>query len=182
MKQDLQARISAMSAVHEHFYRLDQFSEVDAMTLIPGIVEPIRLSFDSTAIIDYDIDALLIDRDQATPLALLVSEVMTNALKYAYGPGESGRIVLSLKLVDGREMVLSVRDFGRAFDPATAPSGLGMRLIRAMATQLDGRWSYSFDQGTLFEMRMPARASRAPAPPILSGQAPGAAELSTDAA
>ena len=113
MKQDLQARISAMSAVHEHLYQLDQVSEVDALALIPGIVEPIRRSFDSSAIVDYDIDPLLIDRDQATPLALLVSEVVTNALKYAYGPGEAGRIVLSLKLVDGREMVLSVRDFGQ---------------------------------------------------------------------
>ena len=49
LKNDLQTRISAMSAVHEHLYRLDQFAEVDAQTLIPGIVEPLRQGFDHAA-------------------------------------------------------------------------------------------------------------------------------------
>ena len=84
LKTDLQTRISAMSAVHEHLYRLDQFSEVSAATLIPGIVEPLRQSFDHAATVDYDVEPLVLDRDHATPIALLVNEIVTNALKHAY--------------------------------------------------------------------------------------------------
>lgn len=169
LKTDLQTRISAMSAVHEHLYRLDQFAEVDAATLIPGIVEPLREAFAQPVRVEYDIDPMVLDRDRATPLALLVSEVVTNALKYAFPDGREGRIAIVLKQQDSGDIKLTVADDGVGFDTAKASNGLGSRLIRAMLVQLDGTSRYEVEGGTRFEATLSPRAVNRPPQAAQSG-------------
>ncbi|MGF7162409.1 two-component sensor histidine kinase [Rhodoligotrophos appendicifer] len=154
LKADLQTRIFAMAAVHEHLYRLDQFAEVEAKTLIPAIVEPLKQGFDNQVTIAYDVDPFILDRDHATPLALLVNEAVTNALKYAFPGSGAGRIVIALKQTGSREFILSISDDGVGFDPAADRQGLGTRLMRAMVAQLHGTWEYDFDHGTRFEAKL----------------------------
>lgn len=166
LKADLQSRISAMSTVHESLYRLDQFAEVDAATLIPGIVEPLREAFALPVKVDYDIDPLVLDRDRATPIALLVSEVVTNALKYAFPHGRHGRIAIGFKQQAGGDLTLTVSDDGVGFDPTQASNGLGSKLIRAMLLQLDGTSRYAIDKGTTFEATLSARAVHVPPQPV----------------
>ena len=165
LKADLQSRISAMSTVHESLYRFDQFAEVDAGTLIPGIVEPLREAFALPVTVDYDIDPLVLDRDRATPIALLVSEVVTNALKYAFPQGRKGRIAIGFKQQAGGDIKLTVSDDGIGFDPAQGSNGLGRRLIKAMLLQLDGASRYSIENGTTFEAMLSPRAIHVPPQP-----------------
>lgn len=152
MKADLQGRITAMTAVHEHLYRLDQFAQVNADTLIPAIVDPLKDAFARPVTIHYDIDPVVLHHDQATPLALVVNEVVTNALKYAFPDGRAGAIHVAFKSRGGDHAELSIGDDGVGFDPALATSGLGGRLVRAMLVQLGGSApEYSFDGGTRFQ-------------------------------
>lgn len=157
LKADLQSRISAMSAVHENLYRLDRFSEVDAATLIPGIVEPLLEAFPSNVKVHYDIEPLVLDRDRATPLALLVSEVVTNAMKYAFPDGRQGHIEIAFKQQPGGDIALTIADDGVGFQPEKASDGLGTRLIRAMLVQLDGSSRYDVDNGTRFVATLSSR-------------------------
>lgn len=167
LTSDLQSRIAAMSAVHEHLYRLDQFAEVDAGTLIPGIVDPLREAFALPVAVDYDIDPLVLDRDRATPLALLVSEVVTNALKYAFPNGRSGRIAIGFKRQENGDVALTVADDGIGFDPRKMSNGLGSRLIQAMVVQLDGTSRYTVENGTRFEATLSQKTVyRPPAPDL----------------
>ncbi len=154
LKLDLQNRIAAMSAVHEHLYRLDQFSEVNVSTLIPGIVDPIRDGYGTPVEIVYDIDSLQVDHDHATPLALLVSELVTNALKYAYAEGEDGKVVVSLKAEGETGARLTVSDEGIGIDREKPSQGLGSRLIKAMVIQLGGTGGYADGPGTVFEAEL----------------------------
>ena len=152
MKADLQGRITAMTAVHEHLYRLDQFAQVNADTLIPAIVNPLTEAFARPVTIDYDIDPVVLHHDQATPLALVVNEVVTNALKYAFPDGREGHIHVAFKSRGSHHAELSIGDDGVGFDPELATSGLGGRLVRAMLIQLGGSQpDYSFDGGTRFQ-------------------------------
>jgi two-component sensor histidine kinase len=170
LKADLQTRISAMSAVHENLYRLDQFAEVDAATLIQGIVEPLREAFPLNAEVSYDIDPLVLDRDRATPLALLVSEVVTNALKYAFPGDRQGHIAIGFKRQPSGDIALTIVDDGVGFDPEKALNGLGSRLIRAMLVQLDGSSRYEAGNGTRFEATLSSRiVFRPPAAPSAPG-------------
>jgi two-component sensor histidine kinase len=164
-----------MSAVHEHLYRLDQFSEVDAQTLIPGIVEPLRQGFDHPAEVEYDIDPVVLDRDHATPIALLVNEIVTNSLKHAYPNGKAGKIRVALKRGEGNTIRLRVSDDGQGFDTNVPSQGLGRRLIGAMVMQLNGAWTYSFENGTQFEASIPDAGANASEPKNGMATGPGAA-------
>ena len=149
-KADLQGRIAAMTAVHEHMYRLDQYSEIEAHELIPSIIAPLQNAFGSNHAFVTDIEPLAIDRDFATPLALLVNEVVTNALKYAYPDGNTGTIRITLHKRGARMARLVIADDGIGFDPDEVISGMGNRLIKGMVMQLEGTSSYTRDGGTMF--------------------------------
>ena len=162
-KMDLQRRIAAMTAVHEHMYRLDQYIEINAADLIPAIVEPLIESFDSDVEVAFDIDSVAVDRDHATALALLVNEVVTNALKYAYAGKKSGALSIPLKEQSGGRALLTVRDDGAGFDPDTIQQGMGSRLIKGMMMQLDGTYSYTVDGGAVFTADIAMRVGSDPA-------------------
>ena len=162
-KMDLQRRIAAMTAVHEHMYRLDQYIEINAADLIPAIVEPLVESFDSAVEVAFDIDPVAVDRDHATALALLVNEVVTNALKYAYAGKKSGALSIQLKEQAGGRAVLTVRDDGAGFDPEATQQGMGSRLIKGMMMQLDGTYSYTVDGGAVFTADIAMRVGSDPA-------------------
>ncbi|MGB3500926.1 MAG: histidine kinase dimerization/phosphoacceptor domain -containing protein [Mesorhizobium sp.] len=149
-KLDLQRRIAAMTAVHEHMYRADQFVEVDAAEFIPAIVTPLVQSFDSKVAVDYDIEQLTVSRDHTTALALLVNEIVTNSLKYAFGDRLDGRIKISLNSLPDNRAQLKIKDDGPGFDPETTAKGMGSRLIAGMMQQLGGNFDYRDDGGTIF--------------------------------
>jgi two-component sensor histidine kinase len=157
LKADLQSRVSAMSIVHESLYRLDQFAEVDAATLIPRIVEPLREAFARPVQVEYRVEPLVLERDSATPTALLVSEVVTNALKYAFPDNRSGKITIDFRQKSDGEVLLSTSDDGIGFDPAQKTNGMGSRLIKAMVVQLGGTSRYVVENGTSFEATLSPR-------------------------
>lgn len=151
IKMDLQARIAAMSAVHEHLYRLDRFVEVDAAELLPALVRRLLAGDTRQIEVNYDVDNILIDHDHATSLALVVCEVVTNTLKYAFERNRTGTIRLSLKPLPEGGARLVITDDGRGFDPEAHTQGLGMKLISAMMRQLGGSSSYCMEGGAVFE-------------------------------
>lgn len=157
IKADLQGRVGAMTEVHEHLYRLDRFSEIEASTLIPAIVDRLAAALSPGVSIEYDIDPLPLDRDQATPLALIVNEVVTNALKYAFPEGKAGTIRIGLKAEPGETVRLTIADDGVGFDHAAARPGLGTRLVKAMLRQLEAEPPhYAGEGGTTVTVRFRA--------------------------
>ncbi|OYX03857.1 MAG: histidine kinase [Caulobacter vibrioides] len=87
--------------------------------------------------------------DQATPVTLVMLESFNNALEHGFGEGGSGRVQASLDQ-SGLTHVLTVRDDGAGppdgFDP-TASKSLGLRIVRAMAQQLGGKFEMSREDG-----------------------------------
>lgn len=177
-KMDLQGRIAAMTAVHEHIYRLDQYAEVEAGDFIPAIVEPLLRTYGANVAVTYMIDPLSVDRDQATPIALLVNEVVTNALKYAFPGGRKGAIEIRLERCAEDRVRLSIADDGIGFSGEPASAGMGSRLIRGMVTQLGGNYAYADGDGTRFvaELTLPSRPAEPLPPPAV--RSPSAAPAS----
>ena len=169
-KLDLQRRIAAMTAVHEHMYRADQYIDVTAAEFIPAIVNPLLQSFDSDVEIDFDIDPVTVDRDHTTALALLVNEVITNSLKYAFADKPGGRISISLLAVGDNRVKLRIRDNGRGFDPQSTAKGMGSRLIAGMMQQLGGEYEYRNDNGTVFTAELTMKSATESSRP--AGDAP----------
>lgn len=150
-KQDLQSRFIAMAAVHEHMYQHDAYAELDAPSFIASVAEPIITAYGSQVELSLDIDQVPISHDYATPVALLINEVITNALKYAFIAHETGRISVTLRRLGGGRAMLEVADNGAGFDQDAVKPGMGSRLIKGMVHQLDGTYRYRKDSGTIFE-------------------------------
>ena len=92
----------------------------------------------TSIVLKTDIESELLPADRAIPIGLIVNELVTNAVKYAF-PGETkGTVVVTLKRIPG-ELRLTVADDGQGVDPRRADSGLGGRLVDAFAQQLGGQ-------------------------------------------
>lgn len=129
-------RVMTVAAVHERLYRGGSVTEADAAEYLGGLVDDLRRSLVEPAgrTIELAAEAMRLPADQLTPLGLVTTELVTNALKYG-----RGQIRLSVRHGAGGVEV-SERDEGPGlppdFDPARS-QGLGMRLILALAKGRD---------------------------------------------
>ena len=105
-------------------------------------------------------EPIRVPTDQAVPIGLLVNELVTNALKYAYPDGVEGEIRVALSALDASRMRLEVADDGVGlpvgFDPARAANSLSMRLIATLTRQLNADLAIDPNgSGTRFSISVP---------------------------
>ncbi len=154
MKVELGQRISAMSAVHEHIYRSNNFATVELASYLQTLVTDLRSGLGPGVTVRTDFADLQVDSDAATPLGLIFSEAVSNAIKHAFADGREGVLDLSLRQENG-EGILGVRDNGVGYDPQVPARGIGRKLILALSQQIRGEASFSSGDGSLFQLRFP---------------------------
>ncbi len=137
---DAQARITAIARTHDQLWRGAQVGIVSLDELIGGIAGGLAEQA-SNHHIDCDIAPIEISADTAIPVGLLVTELVTNAIKYAYGD-DGGPIGVTLRQ-SGDRIILTVIDDGAGlpadFDmKAASRESLGMRMIASLTRQLRG--------------------------------------------
>jgi two-component sensor histidine kinase len=157
-RQSIAGRIGAMVAVHEQMYQNDEYGDVSVDQYLQRLIDHIREGSSNNVEVEVEIESLLIDRDQALPLGLLVNEIVSNALKHAFQGASSGRITISLSTVSNREARLSISDNGRGFNPDDVPANMGSKLVAAFASQLKGAVeTESSERGTTVTLTFPVR-------------------------
>ena len=152
--EETQGRISAVAGVHRHLYTSDNVGEVDIGSYLGHLVGELSASLSGGGalhMVKTDIASISIPTDKAVTLGVMVGELVTNAIKYAYSAGTTGEIrVLSEELGDGR-LRICVEDDGIGWD-GTGPvqgTGIGSKVLNAMARNLDADVSYTKrDPGT----------------------------------
>jgi two-component sensor histidine kinase len=150
VKRDIHLRFAAMSSVHEHMYHHDAYAALEAPAFVASIVEPLVEAYGSPATLELDVAPIAIDHERATPLALLLNEVVTNALKHAFVGGERGKLIVSLQPAADGKALLAVADNGVGYRPEKIVQRMGSKLIKAMVMQLEGRWSQDVQDGVVF--------------------------------
>ncbi len=151
-KLDLQSRLGAMAAMHEHIYRRDEYEDIDAHDIVPVVINEVVRAYGKPVEIIYELDRCYVDRDHITPLSLLLSEVVTNALKYAFPDGREGRIRIIMNDFYNGRCQLIVADNGVGMPKNGVPStSMGLRLIRGVVAQMGGTYEYLPSAGTRFE-------------------------------
>src|SRR5690606_22988501 len=93
-RDDMAQRIAAMVAVHEQIYQSDQFDRVEAAPYIERLVRDVATAYDSDVQLDLRLEPLRVSRDQALPLGLIVSEVVSNAFKHAFSKRQDGHLAV----------------------------------------------------------------------------------------
>ncbi len=101
---------------------------------------------------------LVLPADKSTSVALIVTELMSNALEHGLAGRLEGRISIALTVRDASEVELTVADDGdglpAGFDP-NAVKSLGLRVVRTLARQLGGSFEIRCDRGTICRLTFP---------------------------
>lgn len=133
---DAQARVMAIARAHERLYRTADYTHLDLGIYLREVGTDLHggaIRFDAA-------EGIRISTDRAIPLALLVTELITNSMKYAYPDGRGGAIWVRVAQVPDRPLEITVADegvgFPNDFDPDTT-RGLGMRLVKAFTQRLN---------------------------------------------
>lgn len=135
----VQQRVAAVSVAHRHVSWSDEAELVELAALVREIVGDLAASAGREGVdIDLDLDSLTIPGGQAAPVALLVNEVVGNALRHAYPGGGAGRIQVTMRRT-AAGFDLGVRDDGVGMPVGAAKTGFGLTLVQLMTQQLRGR-------------------------------------------
>ena len=144
MLGDAQARIVAIGQAHDQLWQGERVGVVALDRLLCGIVDQLREQAPDHAI-DCDIAPLTVSGDTAIPMGLLLTELVTNAVKYAYGEG-GGPVRIETRCDDGA-LTMTVVDQGVGLpadlDPMVSrPTSLGMRMVNSLTRQLGGTLAF----------------------------------------
>lgn len=132
-------RIAVMAKVHEQLQPGDEHVIVDAREYLEGLCEGVSGTGKETRPISVQVtaDPVQLMLGDAVPVGLIVNELVTNALKYAFPEGQGGTVDVGFKMADQGTAEIVVRDNGVGCPP-TARDGLGSQLVRTLARQMKG--------------------------------------------
>jgi two-component sensor histidine kinase/CheY-like chemotaxis protein len=145
--EEMQARIHAIAGVHRRLYTSQDVQTVELADYLGGLVEELSATMRASGgeyVVSLSAEPVNVATDKAVSIGIILTELVTNALKYAYPPGGRGeiRVVLAATGEGGR---LTVEDDGSGWkgEGAAKGTGLGMRILSAMAANL--RSAVEFD-------------------------------------
>jgi two-component sensor histidine kinase len=162
MMREIEQRIWAIAEVHDLLYSSQEFSHLDLGEFLhtvcanPAIVPP-----ESGVEVRCSVEKVEVDLNAAVPLALIVVELVTNAIKHAFPDQADGTIDIVLKRSgDGAELV--IRDNGIGL-PKEAGRSSGLRLVRALVGQVGGEIEIADGDGAEYRIRFSPGQEELPA-------------------
>lgn len=162
---DTQERLQSIGLVHETLYRSETIDRVRLSEYLGRLVEALATAHGAALrgiAVSIDAEPVEFPPEKAVPLALTLTEVLTNAFKHAFADGRGGSIAVSARLLDG-DLRLEVRDTGPGMPADAAKGSLGLTIIRALARQIGARAWFETDNGTVFRLDIPFAPSSVPA-------------------
>lgn len=145
-------RIFAMSLIHQQLYKAENIKTVDMSVFLPELLDYLSDSFGTARKIQFqrDIAPIKLGVSQAIPVALIVNEAVTNAIKYAFTPGQPG--IISITMNQSAEKInLIIADNGTGIDSTILKAGtssMGLNLMKGLTGEMDGEINIVNENGT----------------------------------
>jgi two-component sensor histidine kinase len=157
--RESQNRIKSMALIHEKLYHSHDFTRIDFADYIRSLAGHLMHTYRTVGGVNLKVDVgqVSFGLDKAIPLGLIINELVSNALKYAFPLDRRGEITVSLQEEADRGDTLIVRDNGVGFpqdiDFEHSPS-LGLQLVCTLAKQVDGEIRLDRNGGTTFTVSL----------------------------
>lgn len=156
-------RVRSMALVHENLYLSGNMAQIDLAAHVESLCAHLFRSYgvDSNRVrLRLDIDQTSLDLDRAIPCGLIINELISNAIKYAFPNDRAGEIVIRFRVRDGEACTLTVQDTGVGLPPdldLAHVSSLGLQLVRGLTQQLEGNLAITQEGGTSFTITFPLK-------------------------
>jgi two-component sensor histidine kinase/CheY-like chemotaxis protein len=153
--KESQNRIKSMALIHEKLCQSNDLNHIKISDYINTLVTDLFYSFnlsDEQIEMKMDLEDIYLKIETAIPCGILINELVSNSLKYAFPNGEKGEIFVSLKSKDeGYELIVNDNGVGlpEELDYKNTES-LGLQLVNNLAAQIDGRVELEKGHGTKF--------------------------------
>jgi len=153
-------RINSISKIHEQLLQLEGIDELDIKLYLEGLIQEILKTFHSsqkTYFLNQDIDSSILNVDTALNIGLIVNEILSNCIKYAYPNSDGGPISITLKK-NQSSLLLSIEDEGVGIPEeilSNKSQSHGLSLIELFTDQINGKLSVKNGVGTSFEIKLP---------------------------
>ncbi len=163
-------RVRALATLHRHLYAHGDLHTINMRSFLHELCDQLLTAMgesgDGRIKLSIEAPALQISSDQAVPMALIVTEAVSNSARYAFPGGRSGHIRVALSAEDDRARLIIEDDgIGLPDGPHEAQSGshdgIGLQLIRGFARQLGGSFTLTHAQGTRYELELSLRREHA---------------------
>lgn len=161
--QDTRNRVRSMALLHEMLYRSSNLASVNFVSYIKELCGQLVMSYTPVGgkiCMEYHIAKIGLSLEHAVPLGLIVSELVSNALKHGFPNGRNGKIMVGLQVSDNQTLTLSVEDDGVGLPQnlqVDITSTLGLKLVSGLTQQLGGQLAMKTSQGSgaLFHVMVP---------------------------
>ncbi|MBX2904098.1 MAG: hypothetical protein KF872_11150 [Chitinophagales bacterium] len=161
-----QSRVRSIALVHQKLYQTDGLEKVELNGFVNDLAKQIQSLYRSTdkkITVHINIPETYIPIDKAIPLGLILNELFTNSLKYAFENSKQGHVEIVLTPVNvenilssaSRKVKLVYRDSGKGFsfnELSKTSNTLGIRLINLLSAQIGSELAYSNEHGSCFEL------------------------------
>ena len=149
-----------MMGIYDILYRSGEYRSVAAKAYFSDLIEKISSTYitSSRVKIESEIDDLILDSSILFPAGMIVNELLTNALKYAFPGGKSGVINARIMRKDEKHVEICIRDNGTGLPDAleiSSSRGFGLTLVKMMIQQLNGSIKINRINGTEFRVNFP---------------------------
>jgi two-component sensor histidine kinase len=163
--EECRKRVQAIALIHEKLYQSADYAHVAFAEYVKSLTFSVFHAARETASnvqLELAVDDIALAVDRAIPCGLVLNELISNALKHGFKDGRAGTIRIELAKTDDTLVRLAVSNNGIAlpdgFDWRDSPS-LGLHLVAALASQLDGKLEVKRHGGTTFELTFPVPAA-----------------------
>lgn len=140
-------RISSMMLLYDKLYRNEVTGSISMKDYLNILVDEIIGTYQKDVSVVLEVENLTIPAAVAGPLGIIVNEVISNAMKYAF-QGKKENILEVTATKDGNRVIVIVRDNGIGFDPREYKKGFGTELIELLSEQINGTFRIERDEGT----------------------------------
>ncbi len=157
-----QNRVRSMALIHEKLYQSGDFSKIDFSGYIESMVAELRRSYGDVAghvAFGIDVRDVRLPIEKAIPCGLIITELVSNALKYAFPDGRKGEVRIAMHTA-GSLTVLIVSDDGVGIPPSLdwrKAATLGLQLVHSLTNQVGGTVDCSIENGTSFRIEFPGK-------------------------
>jgi PAS domain S-box-containing protein len=158
--QDARSRVISMMGIYDILYRSGEYRSVAAKGYFSDLIEKISSTYitSSRVKISSEIEEMILDSDILFPVGMIVNELLTNAIKYAFTGERTGEIQVRIVRKDDKHVEISIRDNGAGLPDALEISGsrgFGLTLVKMMIQQLNGSIKINKVGGTEFKINFP---------------------------